>query len=122
MFLRMMLAQYGYDQARRAGMKHASAITEAVSFVRSHCPEMTISETEVKRVVAQLQPKDVPIAYCVSKSENVSIPPLNLPADLCRKFGLPENFNPTHCFTLTLGSRPEYVRNNAKIATSPSAE
>jgi len=31
-----------------------------------------------------------------------------------QKFGLPEILNPKHCFTLRLGSRPEYPRNNAE--------
>jgi len=56
MFYRMMFALYAYNEAR-ASTKHSSAISEAICFVRSQFPEVPISETEVKRVIAQLQPR-----------------------------------------------------------------
>jgi hypothetical protein len=56
--LRSFLVLHAYDQARARGDKHSHAIAEAVSAVRSRVPEMPISETEVKRVLAEFQSKD----------------------------------------------------------------
>jgi hypothetical protein len=49
----MVLA--AYDKARAKGEKHSAAVAEAVSAVRNQVPEMPISETEVKRVLAEFR-------------------------------------------------------------------
>jgi hypothetical protein len=52
------LVLHAYDQARARGDKHSRAVAEAVSAVQSRVPGMPISETEVKRVLAEFQSKD----------------------------------------------------------------
>jgi hypothetical protein len=44
-------------------MKHESAVREAVAFVRQDHPEMPFSETEVKRILAELRPSGSPVAF-----------------------------------------------------------
>jgi hypothetical protein len=53
---------YAYDKARTSGMKHESAVIEAAAFVRQLNPEIPVSETEVKRILAELRPSSSPIA------------------------------------------------------------
>jgi hypothetical protein len=53
MLFRVTYVLYAYKQARDAGLKHLSAITAAVQFVRQKAPGMPISETEVKRILAE---------------------------------------------------------------------
>jgi hypothetical protein len=43
---------FGYDEARRAGEKHAEAVKKAASDVRKNLPGIPCSETEVRRVLA----------------------------------------------------------------------
>lgn len=57
---------YAYDKARTSGIKHSAAIREAVAFVRHLDPEMHISETEMRRVLAELRPSDSPVALLSS--------------------------------------------------------
>jgi hypothetical protein len=52
MLARAVLALYAYGRARDAGEKHSVAITEAVNYIRTICPRMKVSETEVKRILA----------------------------------------------------------------------
>lgn len=60
-FTRASLAVCAYDEARGRGEKHSVAITEAVDFVKRRRPEMKISKTEVKRVLASLRPRNAGI-------------------------------------------------------------
>jgi len=53
--LRIVMVLHAYDQARGRGEKRSAAISDAVSTVRSLAPEMPISETEVKRVLAEFR-------------------------------------------------------------------
>src|ERR1700756_4508244 len=64
-FARSIMILRGYQEARGRGEKHSAAVREAVAFVRQLDPEMPISETEVKRVLADLQPRDNPVAMKV---------------------------------------------------------
>jgi hypothetical protein len=52
---RRCVVLHAYNEARAKGNKHSAAITEAVSAVRSRVAGMKISETKVKRVLAEFQ-------------------------------------------------------------------
>jgi hypothetical protein len=58
-----------YVQAREAGDKHIVAITEAVNYIRTTCPSMKISETEVKRIVAAWRSERRTTCLVVSKPD-----------------------------------------------------
>jgi hypothetical protein len=53
MLFRVTYVLYAYKQARDAGSKHFAATLAAVEFVRQKEPWMPISETEVKRILAE---------------------------------------------------------------------
>jgi hypothetical protein len=57
---RVVLVLHAYDRSRSAGNKHSVAILNAVSAVRSYAPHMPISETEVRRILANLRPSSAP--------------------------------------------------------------
>jgi len=57
MLLRAAWVLEAYDGARKNGLKHSGGITEAVNSVRQKHPEMPISETVVKRILARHRPK-----------------------------------------------------------------
>lgn len=56
-FTRENLAMCGYDEARTRGEKHSVAVAEAVSFVKQFHPGMSISESEVRRILALRRPR-----------------------------------------------------------------
>ncbi len=47
-----------YDEARKRGEKHSAAVNQAVKYVRQHRSDMPISETEVKRTLANFRPRN----------------------------------------------------------------
>jgi len=67
MLFRSFMVLHAYDQARGRGEKRSVAITEAVATVRSLVPEMPISGTEVKRVLAEFRSKDFERALIFKK-------------------------------------------------------
>jgi hypothetical protein len=79
---------WSYNESRRAGEKHVTAVGHAVAEVRKQFPGIKISETEVKRVLATYQPKGYAVTFIATKT-------------------------PTG-FSLGFGARPEYTRINAK--------
>ncbi|MFL6388737.1 MAG: hypothetical protein ACJ71U_14735 [Terriglobales bacterium] len=79
---------WSYNESRRAGEKHASAVASAASEVRKQYPGMKVSETEVKRVLARFQPKGYPQVFTVNKLKNG--------------------------FGVGFGPRPEHTRINAR--------
>jgi hypothetical protein len=56
-FGRAAIGTCAYDEARARGEKHSAAITETVGFVKQHSPEVHISETEVRRILARYRPR-----------------------------------------------------------------
>jgi hypothetical protein len=56
-FARAAHVLYAYDDARGRGEKHSVAVQNAVDFVKHLNPEMSISRTEVKRILAALPPR-----------------------------------------------------------------
>jgi hypothetical protein len=79
---------WSYNESRRAGEKHATAVAHAASEVRKQYPEIKISETEVKRTLAKYQPKGYAETFVVTKIKNG--------------------------FGLGFGARPKHTRINAR--------
>lgn len=52
MLRRVVAVLFEYDRARKAGNKHSESVNEAVEAVRKKFPEMPISHTTVKRILA----------------------------------------------------------------------
>lgn len=110
MIIRMITVIHAYDQARGRGEKHSSAVAEAVAAVKSSYPDMKISETVVKRILAEHQPKDAPTVACVTEKTG-PLPPLS-PED-CKLLGLPEGTAFKRSLIFGYGPKPKYPRANA---------
>jgi hypothetical protein len=108
MLERLTWVVYAYQGARLAGEKHIVAIQTAVECVRNEMPEVPISATEVKRILAQWCPTGGPTALSVSEpSADNSV--ITLPNGLVSKVLLNAHSGP----------RIRYPRANA---VSPLAE
>ena len=66
MWERVSLVLFAYDRSRSVGNKHSTAVIEAVTFVREQNPQMPISESEVKRILARLRSKDAKLTLIVT--------------------------------------------------------
>jgi|SRR5579872_2598172 len=99
---RITLALYGYQQARAAGEKHACAVQEAVEYVRKKAPMMPISETEVRRILAQYRSNKLPYGCFVVKPDPAN-QTIILPRGYVFKVGL----------TVCVQPRVDYPRANA---------
>jgi hypothetical protein len=68
MFFRSAMILVAYDRARRRGEKHYAAVAAVVLALRARVPEMPISETEVKRVLAHFRPETSRVALIFTES------------------------------------------------------
>jgi len=55
--LRAMIALCAYDQARQARTKYDPAVESAIEAVRHALPEVAMSNSEMKRVLAAFRPR-----------------------------------------------------------------
>lgn len=69
MLERVTLVLYAYERARAAGLKHESAMEEAVNFVRAKRSQMKISIGAVKRILAEWRSKNRISSILVQKPE-----------------------------------------------------
>ena len=117
-----------YDEARVSGEKHSVAVTQAVDFVRSYDSEISISDTEARRILATYRPQSSETTLRFERSvrseedmqENRWI--REQLAELHGKKGitLPEvpNYELSKSnlvLTIRVGPRPHYPRHNGKI-------
>jgi len=79
MINRSTVVVYGYDEARKRGEKHLTALQEAVACVRKEFPGMPISETEVRRVLAKWRPRGKEHTVLLVSKPDVSSRILTLP-------------------------------------------
>jgi hypothetical protein len=100
--VRMMMAVYAYGQARDAGEKHSVAISEAVTYIRATYARMRVSETEVKRIMAQWRSKRR--ATCLFVSQ---------PDAQHNSITLPNGRKVRILYTASVGPHPRYPRANA---------
>ena len=105
MFLRVALVLHGYNAARSSRLKHSSAVREAVAFVQESFSGMPISETEVKRVLAEFQPQGVPDSLRITKSSEQTSPP-----QVTEEMGVPQGSKMRTVLTFGYGPRPKYPR------------
>lgn len=105
MFGRAARILYVYNEARKSGIKHSCAVRETVAALKNENPDMPISETEVKRVLAKFQPRGARIVFRVTKG-----PAQPLPAYVAESRRLPPGIMMKTVFTFGLGPRPEYPR------------
>jgi hypothetical protein len=123
-FLRGAAAMCAYDEARERGEKHSVAVGQAADFVRKVHPQMPISETEVKRVLATWRPRGSSTILRLERSspseEDVirhrwlreELTTLNEKKAL--KLPIPQKEITTRII-VRLGERPDYPRHNRKI-------
>lgn len=109
MFHRVLLVLHAYNEGRSSPLKHSAAVREAVETVTKTYPSMPISETEVRRILAQFQPKGVRVAFKVARP---SVSEKTLPPGVCALMGIPEGKKVKITFTFGYGPRPEYPRFN----------
>src|ERR1700680_3045591 len=67
MLERVTLTVYRYDRAREAGEKHMAAVKYAATLIRATHPQMKVSETEVRRVLADWRSDRSPVGLLVTK-------------------------------------------------------
>jgi len=125
LYFRAATAMCGYDEARKKGEKHSVAVAEAVDLVREVLPEMPISETEVKRVLAFWRPRGCSTilfferASVSEEDENRHRLLLEQLASLEKerglKFQIPPNRKLTVRIIARIAERPTYPRHNRKI-------
>src|SRR5262249_42416703 len=65
---RAFMIMDAYCKARAAGLKHSTAVAETVDVVRQLDREIPISNTEVRRVLAELRPQGSPVELRVEYS------------------------------------------------------
>jgi hypothetical protein len=98
-----------YECAREKGEKHCVAVSEAVKHVQQTAPRMSISETEVKRILAYWRPKGS--TKCLQVSEpGPSGEILSVPVLRC---GVVSFVDCRVLYTASYGPRPTYPRANA---------
>jgi hypothetical protein len=126
-FLRALMVTFAYSNARAGGQKHSAAVREAVEFVRRLDPEMSISETEVKRVLAEFLPHDNKVALAVDYSILEGEEAARRRSFFARMREFAENKSsteltdqnlrkPLRSFRFGFGERPNYQRHNAKTS------
>ena len=125
--LRAFKIVYSYSEALAGGQKHAAAVREAVDFVRQLDPKMPVSETAVKRVLAEFLPKDGQVALKVNCSILKGEEAARLRSFLAQMSELAGTKSPAvsadqnlqkplKSFKFGFGKRPTYPRHNAKTS------
>jgi hypothetical protein len=101
-FFRALEVLSVYHEARKAGEKHSTAVFETVRRLKA---KYTISETTVKRILAELQPAGANVVFTAGKpTSNSEI--------------ILEGRRMRAVMTLGIGSRPKYRRANARQRVS----
>lgn len=122
MLRRVTYVLFAYEQARNAGLKQLSAVTAAVQFVRRKAPWMSISETGVKRILAEWQSSRSESALLVANPDpdrdTLRLPEWRSGASILSVANpgpdrLPDGGTARILFTAYEGPRPIYPRANA---------
>lgn len=118
MLYRIVVALEGYNRARGAGLKHSSAVKEAVMAVRSSLPDMPISESEVRRILATYQPQRSSTAFTVTRIADSEI---QRTAAMFPGMGLPDAAKIRSGLAFGFGPRPRYPRHNGRPQKTPTS-
>jgi hypothetical protein len=98
-----------YNKSRAAGEKHAGALQMSADAIRSKKLEIRMSSTEVRRILAKLQPENNPISLSVTEPDPIEAQEIRtFPNGQRVKMGL----------KFGLGPRPQYPRSNARASSS----
>jgi len=129
-FVRAGIVSAAYDEARRSDQKHSVAVRQVVEFVKQNYPALRISETAVRRILAEWRPRNSGAIFRVERSimTEEEILKYRSVRDQAAAFQhqnglkvpmLPDinNNNPTKTvtkFVFGFGERPNYPRFNRK--------
>jgi hypothetical protein len=102
---RTMVGLSAYDEARSRGEKYEQALRAAVEEVRQTFPEMRMSETDMKRILAEFRPKELELTFLVTECEDT----VTALGRKCEK-----------AWQLSIGPQPEYPRHNAREHRAPT--
>ena len=129
-FVRAGIVMAVYDEARQSDQKHSVAVRQAVEFVKQNYPGLRISETAVRRILAEWRPRKSRTilrferstmtadeiakyrsvreqAAAFQQKEGLKVP---VPSDITNNPSRPRTK-----FLLRFGERPNYARSNRKI-------
>ena len=125
-FARCLKILNAYQQARKRGEKHSAAVMEAVHEVRQN-GVFKVSETEVKRVLGKLRPKNSPVELKVHARllneedlERLRLLIAQVPEEYRPKnsAGLHKNSHtPKMSIMFGFGERTNYPRHNSKSSS-----
>jgi hypothetical protein len=126
-FMRVVMVLRGYDEARAKDQKHSVAVAEAVKFVRDLNPNMPISETVVRRILATFRPRGGVTVLRIERAVLSEEFTKNYEfmreeaAAFMERMGLgwppPPRISPTtgaNTFTMSFAEKPNYPRFNRK--------
>lgn len=128
---RALAVLYAFNNARARGEKYSVAIRESVAFCRQVHPGEPISETEVKRILAEFRPKNAPTALVAEFSVVEGEEAKRIRRKLSFRGFLSEDqaestpegdSKPLKRFTIRLADTPKYPRHNAKDPESSPPE
>ena len=128
-FVRAGIVMAAYDEARQNDQKHSVAVRQAVEFVKQNYPELRISETAVRRILAEWRPRNSGTilrferstmtadeiakyrsvreqAAAFQQKEGLNVP---MPSDIINNPS-----KPRIKFLVRFGERPNYPRSNRK--------
>ena len=126
-FVRAGIVMAAYDEARQNDQKHSVAVRQAVEFVKQNYPGLRISETGVRRTLAEWRPRNSGTILRFERStmtadeiakyrsvreqaaanEGLKVP---VPSDIINNPS-----KPRIKFLLRFGERPNYPRSNRKV-------
>lgn len=103
MLKRSLLILLEFGRARSRGLKHSAAIAETVAVIGCKYPDVCVSETEVKRTLAEWMPRNRETVFLAREPEN--------PEKMHRLDGVDYKV----IVSVYVGPRPVYPRINQKI-------
>jgi hypothetical protein len=125
---RALMIVKAYSKARCDGSKHSAAVRETVDAIKQLAPGIRISQTGVKRVVAEFSPRGSQIALTVESSilEGQEAAMRRYRAHIMESAGIkgfpdmtdPDLQKPLKTFIFGFGKKPHYPRHNAKKSKS----
>jgi hypothetical protein len=125
---RALAVLYSYDQARAGGQKYSVAVAESIAFVRQYQPGVPISESGIKRILAELRPKGAPTTlvseFSVVEGEEARTLRHRLSVrgflseDEAGPASSQDDSKPLKRFRVRFASSPKYLRHNAKQSGS----
>jgi hypothetical protein len=96
---RALLGLYGYDKARMAGEKYEEGLRAAIEEVHRVFPDMPMSATEMKRILAEFRCKSLLSTLYLTKRDNL----VTL-----------DGKTPGMAWAIHIGPQPDYPRHNAR--------